>query len=630
MQNIKKQLETTHDFVVKFLENRGFSADSMSFLQNPTEDLIHNGEMLQDVTTFVNILHEKKATNIGIIPDYDTDGIMSGTVLAAGLDVLGFPSVTVYPPTTHTGYGLTEASVDGLLELNSDIQTIITTDNGITAFDGIVYAKRKGLSILVTDHHLGKEEEPVADVIVNPNRHTDTYPFKTISGTMVIWKSLQQYAKTYATSHQASLIDALLPFAGISTISDVMPILDENRYFVVETVRQLSDRNQLIERANGHKGAYSSAFLGLHSLLSVLESNRKMARGLNADTIGFYITPVLNSPRRISGESKIGFELFSQTTAEQALEKANELYKLNEFRKEEVRAISTNVKKYYDADVIPCGVVTVANTRGGFAGLIAGNITSQYDVPSIVFSLDATTDDTILFEDNEKSLVNIKALAPRLDYRGTVIHGSARSPEWFSLHEALSDIQDAHPEYFSSFGGHAQAAGLGVYVEHLTAFARAFEEKATHVFETLLASKEGAMRSNVDFNIGRVYFPSRQDVDYTLASPNTVSILTETIETFKQFEPFGQSFHAPSFKFTFSTNDVTTSFMGSDKQHVKFRLPEGIDIIQWNGADYLRETLGNLPAPFVFEATGKMDVNVFRDTKTPNLLVDNLTLLSYT
>ena len=192
--NDNYMLNSDNPLINALREQLGLDSKTLYDLQTFDPSKITSPLEMKDAQKWVDVLHTRKGTPIGIIPDYDADGVLSGSLLYGALYELGFDDVTLYPPRIDTGYGMSKQSVEELMELNPNIQTILTTDNGIAAFEGVAYAKELGLTVLVSDHHLGSEEEPVFDVAVNPNRHADPSTFKGGAGTVVIWKLMTLYA----------------------------------------------------------------------------------------------------------------------------------------------------------------------------------------------------------------------------------------------------------------------------------------------------------------------------------------------------------------------------------------------------------------------------------------------------
>lgn len=594
-----------------FLTKRQLTFDDYLRLSNPQKEVLHDASLLQDSRTFIDKLHVSKHEQIVIVPDYDADGVNSGIVLRAGLSLIGLTHEPhLYCPTTHLGYGLTIASVDALLQECPTATLIITTDNGVKAFDGIAYAKSRGLRVFVTDHHLGDISEPEADVIVNPNRVTDTYPFKSISGTEVVWKLLMYYAEVYGDDNMVRLMNALGVFAGISVVSDVMQVVDENRFVLTASLSMCRNTPLLIHMMDHTPHtAYQEAFRGLVVLLRMLDDNGKLKYGLDEDTFGFYISPMLNSPRRMYGTSKEAFDVFTSPDLETALKRAQELFDLNEERKQIVKVVNQAIDTHVES--LPglfCPVVTV-NARMGFAGLVAGHITSTYDQPHITFAKAYDVDTLILDGD-------------ALQEQGGVIHGSGRSPAWFDLFSAVETIQKQAPHIFASFGGHAQAVGLGIYAEYYALFEHLFGS----VVADAIAQKATLDVAGDDMGVSQLINPMHisisgsapLDADLTIGEGFSLHDLCEGLALLDTMKPYGEGFRPQVFVTSVNLGNMKMRRMGAERQHAKLELPNGLVALYWNKAESLEDRNGTVLL------SGTMSVNEFRGNKTPQLIIDTI------
>lgn len=586
------------------MRKRKWTTESLAKLTQSSVADLHDPLLMENMASFVDELHTHKDKTITIIPDYDADGILSGSLLAGSLSLFGFKSVHVYAPTTHTGYGVTvNSSMDALRQF-PDTDVVITTDNGSNAFEGVAYLRNLNIPVLVTDHHKAGTEDPT-QICVNPNRPTDTYPFKGLSGTGVIWKAMQAYAQTYTGEREQRLVDFLIILVGISTISDVMPLLDENRYIVQESVKLLQDADFLAKGAEC-VGDYGAIFSGLSALHGVCARAKKFDYGFDEMTLGFVFGPMLNSPRRMTGTSTLGFKLLLNPSREDAVLSAVELFGTNEERK-------TLMKEYgelYFSPIITAVdqleyMISVVPFRSGLIGLLAGRFTNQFDLPSIVFG---------------------SQMVDKVHFGGMVdglesLSGSGRSPEWFDLHGALTQMSEEKPEWFKSFGGHPQAAGVAIYTAYYEPFRQRFTEL---VSQQLLRMSEVSLDDSVVLVEDPTVWLGHSNEDDVAVDKRTILELMPVLDFIETLRPFGQSFRQPSFGTHFSTTDTVVSFMGGDKQHVKFTCPNGLVVIQWNGAKVLKQQLSDLSGPFKFKAEGLLSVNTFNERHTMQLIADKV------
>ena len=647
-------------------------------LTQPSWHQLHDGLLMEDAEEFIEYLHLLIIEKVGIaiIPDYDTDGICSGTVLYQSLLLLGCENVYLYTPSMSDGYGLSKKSIDDCLDnVPFELGAIITTDNGIKAFEGIDYAKSKGLIVLVSDHHIGDEtSEPIADVIVDPNRKLkiDSYPYSNISGTTVIWKLLVAYAMKYSSVFVQQAIFDLFLFVGLSVISDVMPLEDENRTFVQFTCQFLSNRQWLWQHVYDvhYPLSYRLCFLGILALLDTLIATDKISEVVTSDDLGYYLSPLLNTPRRIEASSERAFRLFnssafdlnfeptvmtlndlqlnleeihfsdsqrdyyqafSQSDAMSYYEKAilailthaKQLYAMNQMRKEVldvvVKRVQQNIKVEYISDLIHQTVQQVPINHG-LVGLIAGRLMNQYRLPFIVFG----------------------------DVHHGLLSGSARSSEQFHIYSLLQLLEKRYPDLIQTWGGHAQAAGITIYADRFKLFQQAFSECLVEDILHKYGSLEQFQYIQKNFipktreyfiwceNIPNHWFSVAQNsvFDWYDVKNTENDIFLSFVSMLRMLEPFGQGFSHPDFAFTFSLSkyDYERQFklIGKEKNHSKLTLYNhvnvALDCLTWRTGEKLRYMFDQ---HFINHdiytgiVSGQLSVNEFRGNYTLQLLNAN-------
>lgn len=618
--NLNYNLNTTNPLIASLREKLNLTPQKLFQLQTFDPTLITSPLEMRDAEKWIDLLYQLKDTIIGIIPDYDADGILSGSLLYGSLYELGFTDVTLYPPRIDTGYGMSKKSVIELLELNPNITTILTTDNGIAAFDGITYAKELGLKVLVSDHHLGPDPEPPFDVAVNPNRHNDPSTYKGNAGTAVIWKMMVYYALKYYPEKMQAIYD-LYPLAGTSLIADVMPMTLENRTLVDMAVKSMRDKVGLYQKSIGHHPKYSRIFEGLTQLWNVFDLNGKLKYGIDEGFLGFSLAPLLNSPRRMFGTSELGFQVFIDMGQDMPpFETATELFNVNETRKTVVNKIATSVIdqiKQKLTSAPPCIVVAV-DAKPGIAGLIAGNIQNKFRVPTIVFSNEFFSGTgEIMTQDTLSKSTKVSMAA------------SARSPEGLNIKDALDEINKTSPELLLSYGGHAGAAGVHIKCENLDKFVDAcevvFARIASETNYNVSEIEENELQEGYIFTL----HPETSRGKYTF-NLNEIHIdqLIELSKFVTSLKPFGNGFPEPVFRIELSKQDFTSGRITlapigkNNKKHAKLELPK-IKAIFWN---IKQETINQLYQDDYQYAylTGKLATNSFRGVESMQLTVDNI------
>lgn len=355
----------------------------------------------------------KGGVRIRIIGDYDADGVCSSYILFHYLEFIG-ADVSVYlPDRVRDGYGMNEEMV---LKAGSDgVGLIITCDNGISASEAVSKAKELGIKVIITDHHTPPKKLPDADVIIDPKQEGCRYPYKEICGAAVAYKLMQclsqslfkDDAKALAASDET--LDYLLLFAGIATITDIVPLKDENRILAKEALKRLKNTPNP----------------GLRHLLEI--KNVDLQR-LSSWHIGFIVGPAINSAGRLENAS-LAFDLLNEKDEGQAYKKAQHLCELNERRKKLTQEQSTYALKIAEERMKKDKVLVLylPGCHESVAGIIAGRIKEEKNRPAIVIT------------DSKEGL-----------------KGSGRSIDGYNIIEEISK----HPRLFKKFGGHARACGF--------------------------------------------------------------------------------------------------------------------------------------------------------------------------
>lgn len=414
-----------------FLEKRGIA--SVEALDIQKED-IPSVLLLNGAQDFIDRVVEeiKTGQRITVVGDYDADGICGTTVALRSVrliaNALGIKAKVNYvvPHRFHDGYGLSRNLVDKAILQNPKTNVLITVDNGIVANEAIDYAHMRGLRVYITDHHQGQLPVPNADVIVNPNAIDDPYPFKGISGATVIWKLFLEMAHQYAPEAIPG-IEALVDFVGISAVADMMPVLEENRYYI----------NEAVAIFNGESD-HPTRFSWL-ALIEYLNHIKKLPIDytFTEKDFGFTIGPILNAQSRVEGAADIAIDLFESKSTEDIREKIEYMVSINEHRKKLSNESFDRIDKdQYENDSVI--VIRDDNLGEGFIGLVAGKITEHFQRPSVVFT---------------SSKEGLK--------------GSARSVEGIDL---LTLLKGVDPSIYVKMGGHAQAAGMTIHEDRLEDF----------------------------------------------------------------------------------------------------------------------------------------------------------------
>lgn len=405
--------------------------------------------------------------------DYDADGIPGAVVMHDILKRLGFKNFSVYIPHRNTeGFGLNAEAVDSFAR--DGVTLIVTIDCGTADALHIARAKEKGIDVIVTDHHLPRLGAlPESFAFVNPNRPDDAYPFKHLCGAAVAYKLAQALVAHLRRLQYAGVKDIplgwekwLLDMVGIATLSDMVPLIGENRV--------LARYGLSVMRKTKRVG-----FQQLLRRIGVFQKN------ITEDDITFMVTPRINAASRMDAPED-AFNALAAQDAAQAGTLAEHLNTLNEDRKS---VISTMVKeiRHRLAELERLAQVIVMGNplwRPGLLGLAANTIMEAYERPVFLWGRDGQ-------ENN-------------------VIKGSCRSDGSVNVMHLMEESADLFLEY----GGHKHSGGFSVSHEKVHMLESGLNEAYTRTENQKQKTKneEGAWVDDV-VHLDEVNWNTYRDVE---------------------------------------------------------------------------------------------------------------------
>ena len=413
--------------IARVIRNRDIvgNEEIQKYLYGGKEQL-YSPWLLKDMKKAVDILlgKIKNKAAIRIIGDYDIDGVMATYILEHGLKGIGADVDVMIPHRITDGYGLNEQLIRKAYEDGKD--TIVTCDNGISAFEQISLAKELGMTVVVTDHHeLLDGKVPCADAVINPKQPDCEYPFNGLCGAAVAYKLI---AALYESLGRAADAETFLEYAAFATIGDVMDLVDENRILVKEGMKQMKETKNA----------------GLRELM---RANGIEPENLSAYHIGFVLGPCLNASGRLDTAIR-ALELLRAEDITDAARFAGDLKDLNDSRKALTqigvdKAVEIVENSGIKADAVY--VIYLPECHESLAGIIAGRIRELYNHPVFVLT---------------KGEEGIK--------------GSGRSIEAYHMFDAMVECRDL----FTHFGGHKMAAGLSMKEENIEPLRTALNQKS--------------------------------------------------------------------------------------------------------------------------------------------------------
>lgn len=430
--------------LARIIRNRDIcgSKDIDMYLNGNLND-IHNPHSMKDADKFVDIITKKIEEHkpVRIIGDYDIDGICSIYILFCGLKAAGADVDYVVPHRINDGYGINEHLIDNAI--NEGIDTIVTCDNGIAAYNQVRYAKDNGITMIVTDHHdvpfeIKDDKKvyivPPADAVINPKQADCDYPFKLLCGAGVAYKLISLlYDRLWLDKKE---LEDYIEFMAIATVGDIVDLIDENRIVVKYGLKHIAHTKNT----------------GLRALIEECQLD---INNISSYHIGFVIGPCLNASGRLD-TARQAIELMLCKDNEKAHNMAKELIALNNERKsmteqETQKAIELVENTGLLKDRVL--VIYLKDCHESIAGIIAGRIKERYYRPTFVITN---------AEDGAK--------------------GSGRSIEGYNMYEEINKCKNVLTKY----GGHPMAAGLSLAISDIDIFRKMLNDNAILTGEDLI------------------------------------------------------------------------------------------------------------------------------------------------
>ncbi len=499
------------------LFNRGIKNGNAAkaFLKKPLSG-IHNPFDLPDMEKAAERISSAIEQNekIVIYGDYDVDGITSTVLMYSFLKSQGADVEYYIPDRINEGYGINIMAINKIAK--SGAKLMITVDCGITAVGEVEFARTQKLDVIITDHHTCKEELPRAVAVVNPKRPDSIYPFDALAGVGVAFKTVL----AVGIKRGLNTKDVFMQYAelaAVGTIADVVSVTDENRIII----------------EYGIEAVKCGKNLGIRALL---EASGALSRPIDPSVIAFNVAPRLNAAGRI-GTPETAVRLLLTKDKNEADKLAKELNDTNTSRQEtEQRIFSEAMDKVMKDTSFDKKKVIVLSGEGwhhGVIGIVASRISERFYKPCILIS-----------------------------YENGVGKGSGRSIPEFDLFEALK----ATEEHLTNFGGHTQAAGIGINTDSIDAFTAAINKYADKV----LSEEDMIAKIAIDCRV----------------KPETVNL--GFAKALKLLEPFGQDNERPVLSLL-GAKILFIDTVGQDKKHLRMKLLAdgvGLSAIGFSMAEY--------------------------------------------
>ena len=415
--------------VEKLLVKRGLSGEALEAFLDPSLKRIAQPSELPGVSAAAEVILPfiREHRPIVVFGDYDCDGVCASAILVKTFRRLGAQAEAFLPNRFTEGYGMTSASIGRMLKEYPDVALVVTVDCGITSAAEVQTLKDRGITVVVTDHHLPPETLPVCEVLVDPKIPAQ-YPAAQTIGAQDLCGAGLAFFLANALAAQAAAAGLysggkfgapLLVLAGLATVVDLVPLFGQNRILAATALR-----------------AFRAAPIGLQELL--LRAQRRPV-DLTSRDFGFLLGPRINAAGRMASAEE-AYDLLMAEDREEARCLAQQVDARNVERKT-VENLMTEQALAQISEEVPMAIMVSGHTASGWhtgvCGIVASRLMKRYGVPAAVI----------------------------VDGRGSV-----RAPEGYDVHAALTACSD----HLERFGGHAAAGGFTVKEGRFAAFREAF------------------------------------------------------------------------------------------------------------------------------------------------------------
>ena len=415
VNSLHMDLKIPHFICSLLLQRDVNSLDKAKFFFRPELDSLYDPYLMKDMEKAVVRINNASSEKIMILGDYDVDGTTSTSMLYTYFNHRNYDLIYYIPDRYKEGYGVSLESID--YAKDNKISLIITVDCGIKAVNQVEYANSNGIDVIICDHHLPDTKVPKAYAVLNPKQSDCTYPFKDLCGCGIAYKLITAHN---LKSENKLNIRSLLDFVALATVSDMMPLIDENRVMVFHGLKEINNNPRL----------------GLRNFLK--SNNNKV----DESKISFNIGPRINAAGRMKN-GKIIVDLLVEEDPNKAMSLSNEVEFLNSKRRATEKDVFENVVEKIDHSKYS-NIIYGKNWSTGVLGIVASRIIEKSYKPTIIIT----------------------------DFDQELLTGSVRSVSGFDVYDALVKCE----KYLYQFGGHKFAAGVKIEKSKLNLFSEHFEK----------------------------------------------------------------------------------------------------------------------------------------------------------
>lgn len=543
------QYPELHPVIIQILQQRGIQGTEAieRFLHPDYLRDQHDPWLFRDMKKTIDriLAARDQSEPVLVYGDYDADGVCSTVLLHSALQQAGLTNVSMYLPHRDTeGYGLNNAAITKFVE--QGIKLIITVDCGISNAPEVAFAADQGIDVIVTDHHAEPNVLPSrAYAIINPQLHEDTYPFALLAGVGVAFKVALALGRTLKLGE--SFEKWLLDLVAISTVTDCMPLLDENRTLVHYGLIVLNKTRRL----------------GLQSLIA---ATHKPGAIVNTVSIGYRIGPWINAAGRID-HANMAVKLLLADSDAVASEYVKKLEETNTSRQAQTETMFKEANLQAEAQPDNAVICTFGKDWPlGLVGLVAGKLVNAFHKPNFVLT----------------------------ENKG-VISGSGRSVKGVNMIVTLQHMD----QLLSRYGGHAMACGFSLKPDVTI---EEFRETFTRTAATDLAKVDNdpPLEVAAELKLSDITWDLVEHVNLLqpFGEKNPEPLFYLRTVTLKDYQAVGVNSKHIRMRLTDSTGCVIRAIaFGAGKSLEQFQIGKTLDVVctlginEWNGQRDLQVTI---------------------------------------
>jgi single-stranded-DNA-specific exonuclease len=522
--------------IAQLLHNRGVKPEEIDAFLSADSKLEGNPFLLPDISQAISRIYKAvlEREKIAVYGDFDVDGVTATVIIIEGLSRLGAEVIPYIPDRIDEGHGVKLSALEKLQA--QGVSLVITVDCGVTDVVEVKRAREMGIDMIITDHHITLKDLPRAIAIVDPKRKDSIYPYPDLAGAGVAFKLLQAL---FHKDSREKWISKLMDLVVLATVTDLVPLVGENRYLVREGLRELN----------------RSSHVGIQEMVKL--AGLKLGE-LDAEDISWVLGPRLNAAGRMNNASS-SYELLTTQSSEESRLLALELEQKNAERQKLTSEVLSQAREKLAPKLdLPVLIDADESYSVRVIGLVAGRLADEFYRPAIIINV-----------------------GPEL------CQGSCRSIPEFNVAAVLEECHSL----LNTFGGHPLAAGFTVTRQNLTRLQERITTLATERLGHLELRPEMVIDADVPLSVltGDTFNSIQKLSPFGRGNPQP-TFLTRQVEVV-ECRNFGSQ--GRWLRLKLKQGNITWQAIDFKSRKTKKEIPPYIDIVynleksRWNGEEVI-------------------------------------------